>query len=462
MPAHLPCAQGVVFTPAPLLPCIFIFQRLLFLCLFTKLMQKLFALQPALQSRNYRLLWLSLLISFSGSMMQNATVLWHVALLVPPEQKALTLGLVGLVRIVPVIFFSLLGGVMADAVDRRKVLLVTQSLLTLFALTLSVLTFSGLQSVWPIFALTALSAAANSFDQPARVALIPNLVPRAHLANAISLNSTMFQLAAVIGPALSGIVIAQLSIGWVYLFNAISFLGVIGVLLLMRDAPTKATPGQRNDVSLGAAWEGLRYVFSAPLIRATMLLDFFATFFASASALLPIFAQDILRVGPEGYGVLVSAPALGAFITSAVMTVFTDRIHQRGWAVILSVMGYGLATIIFGFSQWFWLTWLCLFLTGVTDMISVVFRNIIRQLTTPDHLRGRMTSVSMIFFMGGPQLGELEAGLVANWWGAPVSVITGGIACLLATFITTVKSPEMQAYHKDTPLPTPNAPVANG
>jgi MFS family permease len=405
----------------------------------------------ALQHRNFRLLWTGQIISVSGSMMQSASILWHVSLLVASGDKGLALGLVGLVRVAPIVVFSLVGGVVADAYDRRQVLLVTQSGMALVAAALALVTFSGLAAVWPVYLLAALSSAAGAFDSPARQSLFPNLVPREHLPNAISLNTIMFQAASVLGPTLAGLAIAGLGVGWVYLFNALSFLGVIVALLLMRDMPRRAGDAVR-EVSLRAAGEGLRYVFSAPLIRSTMLLDFFATFFSSATALLPIFAQDILRVGAEGYGWLYAAPSIGALLTSAVLVRYVERIEHRGRTLLWAVAGYGLATVVFGLSQNFWLTFACLALTGATDTVSMVLRNIIRQLTTPDHLRGRMTSVNMIFFMGGPQLGELEAGLVANWLGAPASVVTGGVGCLLVTGWIALRTPLLRRYRREAAL----------
>ena len=177
-----------------------------------------------------------------------------------------------------------------------------------------------------------------------------------------------------------------------------------------------------------------------------MVLDFLVTFFASATALLPIYAQDILHVGAHGYGWLFAAPSIGALATSAVMVPLTDRIDRRGQTLIWAVVGHGIATIMFGVSTGFWLAFAALALTGATDTVSMVIRNIVRQLETPDHLRGRMTGVNMVFFVGGPQLGELEAGLVANWWSAPFSVITGGIGCLLATGWITATTPALRRY----------------
>ena len=391
----------------------------------------------------------------AGSMMQSAAILWHVSLLVPPSQRGLALGMVGLVRVVPIIVLSLIAGVVADAVDRRRLLIVTQSGLALSAAALAWVTFQGLHALWPVYVLASLGAAFGSFDGPARQSLIPNLVPREHLPNAISLNTIMFQIAAVLGPALGGLAIGTLGVGWAYALNALSFLFVIGALLAMRDVPQRAGDGIAR-ITFSAAGEGLRFVFRAPLIRSTMLLDFFATFFASATALLPIFAQDILHVGARGYGMLSAAPSVGALITSAMLVRRIDDIQRRGQAMLWSVVGFGLATIVFGFSRSFWLTFACLALTGATDTVSMVIRNIIRQLNTPDALRGRMTSVNMIFFMGGPQLGELEAGLVAQGLGAPFSVISGGVACVLATVWIAARTPRLRAYRQESEL---NGPV---
>lgn len=404
----------------------------------------------ALSHRNFRLLWLGLFASFSGSFMQNAAVLWHVSLLVPADRRAIALGLVGLAKIVPVVVFSIAAGVLADAWDRRKLMLSTQAAAAAVALVLAVLTFQGLATVWPIYALSALGAAVGAFDLPARQALVPSLVPRAHLPNAISLTSIIVQAASVVGPAAAGLLIAVWGVGAAYLLNAFSFLSVILALVLMRDVPEgpPARDGATREVSWAAATEGLRFVFRAPVLRATMLLDFFVTFFASATALLPIFAQDVLHVGPRGYGWLFAAPAIGAFLTSAALVPLAERIERRGVTLLWAVAGHGLATVVFGFSRSFWLTFICLALTGATDMVSTVIRNVIRQLETPDRLRGRMTSISMVFFQGGPQLGELEAGVAAHWIGAPLSVITGGLGCLVATAWVALSTPVVHRYRR--------------
>jgi len=386
-------------------------------------------------------------VSMAGSMMQTAAILWHVSTLVSPGRRGLALGMVGLVRVVPIIVFSLVAGVVADAHDRRRLMLVTQTGMAIAAGLLAWVALTEGRALWPVYVLAAVSSSFGAFDNPARQSLVPNLVPAEHLPSAISLNTIMFQTAAVLGPAVGGLTIAGLGVGWAYALNAASFLFVIGALLAMRDVPPRADTTS-SEVSISAALEGLRYVFRAPLIRSTMLLDFFATFFASAMALLPIYAQDILHVGARGYGLLSAAPSVGAIVTSVAMVRLVDRIERRGAVLLWAIAVYGVATVAFGVSRSFAVTFACLAFSGAADTVSMVIRNLVRHLTTPDYLRGRMTSVSMVFFMGGPQLGELEAGLVAAAWGPTVSVVTGGLGCLVAVAWVAARTPQLRGHRR--------------
>lgn len=402
----------------------------------------------ALTHRNFRLLWLGTLVSMSGSFMRTAAILWHVSLLAPPSQKALALGIVGLVRVAPLILFSFVSGIVADASDRRKLMMLTSLSMMGISSLLALATFTGRDALPVVYLLAGASAAMGSFDNPARQSLFPSLVPREHLQNAISLNSTMLQAASVLGPMVGGLIIALGSVAWVYAVDAASFVVLVTMLLAMKDVPVRPE-AERSELSFRAGVEGVRWVFRQPLIRSTMLLDFFATFFASAQALLPIFAQDILNVGPRGYGLLAGAPAMGAMLTSILMVPLVARIDRRGRVLMGSVVAYALATVAFGVSTVFWLTFCCLLLVGASDMVSTVLRNIIRQMHTPDSMRGRMTSVNMMFFMGGPQLGELEAGVVAQAVGPAASVVSGGIACLLAVVWIGWRTPTLVAYGKE-------------
>jgi MFS family permease len=407
-------------------------------------------LLAALRYRNFRLLWFGLGVSFAGSFMQQAAILWHVSLLAAPDRKALALGMVGLVRFLPIVGFSLLSGVAADVFDRRKLMLVTQLGGAAVAAVLAALAFAGVRVLWPIYMMAALGGVVGAFDPPSRQALVPMLVPREDLPNALSLNTVMAQVASVAGPALGGLVIATGHLGWTYVFNAASFMSVVAALMMMRDVPPtdRSSHHARDEMSFAAAKEGLRFVFRAPILRSTMLLDFFATFFSSATALLPIFAQDILHVGARGYGWLYSASAVGAVVGSLVMVPIIPHLNRRGMTVIWAVLAYGAATVVFGLSRTFWLTFLCLAIAGATDAVSMVIRNLVRQLETPDAMQGRTIGISMIFFIGGPQLGELEAGLVANWLGATLSVVTGGLGCIVATAVIAARTPELRKYLK--------------
>jgi MFS family permease len=392
-------------------------------------------------------MWAGQFVSITGSQMQLVTINWHVYLLIRPygeKAAAAALGLVGLVRVVPIVLCSLVGGVVADAVDRKRLIVITQTVMLLSAATLTAVTALGLQHIWPIYALTALSSAAIAFDNPARQALLPALVPERDFPNAVSLGFVSFQIAMVSGPVLGGVVLARYGPAAVYAFNAVSFLAVIIAVLLIR-AAGKGRADEAARVSVEALKEGLRFVRRTPIMVQTMSLDFVATFFASATALLPIFARDILRVGEHGYGFLAAASAFGAVVTGLLLA------RRPGWgrpglAVLLSVAVYGAATVAFGLSRSYWLSLLLLAVTGAADTVSTVIRQTIRQLITPDRLRGRMTSVNMIFFMGGPQLGELEAGLVAAAAGAPLSVVLGGVGCLAAVLVTALHARELLNY----------------
>jgi MFS family permease len=400
----------------------------------------------AFRHRDFRLLWAGQLVSGTGSQMQYVAINWHVYLL---TKSALALGTVGLVRVVPIILCSLVGGVVADALDRKRLMMVTQTVMLLSAGALAAVTWLGLQSVWPIYLLTAVSAAATAFDNPARQALMPMLVPAEDFPNAVSLWLIVFHLSTVVGPALAGLILASYSPAIVYAFNALSFLAVIVAVMLMRARGRAVDAGsEASHVSFSALTEGLRFVWRTPIIVQTMTLDFVATFFASATALLPIFAAEILHVGARGLGMLAAAPAAGSVITALLMARL-GTLRRQGATVIGAIAVYGLATIAFGLSRVFWFSLLMLALTGAADTISTVLRQTIRQLVTPNYLRGRMTSVNMVFFMGGPQLGELEAGAVAALLGAPLSVVIGGAGCLAAVALAMVTAKSLLKYESE-------------
>ena len=414
----------------------------------------------ALQHRDFRLLWVGQMISVVGSQMQLAAVDWHVSGLLRGQSftlilfnhpihfgaEALGLGTLGLVRVVPVIIFSMLGGMVADAQDRRTVMLFTQTALAILAGILAAITLSGNEAVLAIYVLTAAMSAATAFDNPARQSLVPKLVPREHMTNAVSLNTLTRQVGTIAGPAVAGVLLARFNTGIVYAFNAVSFGAVVIALLLMQYRRSETV--ERERVSWEAMIEGVRYTFRSRIIWSTMLLDFTATFFASARTMLPIVARDILHVGAQGYGLLLTAQPLGSLIAGAIVSLRKD-IQRQGVVLLVAVAIYGAATALFGLSTLYGLSYLLYAFTGAGDTISTVIRGTIRQLVTPDHLRGRMSSVNMVFFMGGPQLGEIEAGLVGSLFGVPVAIVTGGIATILFTALIAYKYPGLRNYTFD-------------
>lgn len=394
----------------------------------------------ALRYRDFRLYWGGQAVSSTGAQMQQAAVAWQVYLL---THSPAALGLVGLFRVFPIVIFSLWGGVVADVIDRRRLLLATQTALLALSVALAATTLTGTISIWTIFGLTALGAAALAFDNPARQALVPSLVPPERLTNAISLSSTTFQVATIVGPSAAGLMIAQWGIGSVYVINAVTFLAFLAALVQIHPPPVQnALPR----VSLAAALEGLRFVFTTPILLWTMSLDFVATFFGSAMALLPIFAKDILHAGPQGYGMLYAAPSVGAVVTGLFMSTRGGEIRAKGRVILIAVGLYGAFTIVFGLSRSLALSLLALAGTGAADTVSMIVRQTIRQTITPNAMRGRMTSVSMVFFMGGPQLGEFEAGMVARAFGATFSVVSGGVAAVIATCLIARQARSLREY----------------
>lgn len=372
--------------------------------------------------------------------MQNMAINWHIYHITGSK---VMLGLIGLARLVPIVIFSLIGGVVADARDRRRVMFMTQTAMLVSAALLAVLSGLGLAGSASILLLTAVTAAASAFDNPARQSMLPTLVPPEHLTNAVSLNTLTFNVATMAGPALGGFVIDAMSVDAVYWFNAVSFVAVIIGLTMMK--LERGTEENRGEIGWGALLDGLKFVRSNSIISSTMVLDFFATFFSSATALLPVFAKEILKVGPSGLGVLYSAESVGAVLAGAGMSLVPE-VRKKGKVLLISVAIYGLATALYGFSTNFLLSVLLLGMVGMGDSVSTVLRQTIRQRVTPNHIRGRMTSVNMMFFMGGPQLGNLEAGLVAAWIGAPLAVATGGIATIGFVALTAWRWPALRRY----------------
>ncbi|HEY7349930.1 MAG TPA: MFS transporter [Ktedonobacterales bacterium] len=375
----------------------------------------------ALAYRDFRLLWTGLLISQAGTQMRVVAVAWQVFLL---SGSAFQLGALGLFQAIPTMAFSLVSGVVADAFDRRKLLMLTEITLALCSVTLALLTIFNLITVPMIYAIAFISSAAGSFDYPTRQTLISKIVPNEQLTNAYSLNMLMFNLATIVGPTLGGLAIATLGVAGTYWFDVASYGCVIVALLLMRadgrPGKDRAAPGLQSLV------EGMRFLRRHPVILSVMLLDFCAMFFGSTRSLLPIYAANIYHVGPQGLGLLLAATGIGA-----VLAVFLagpiGRWRRQGLGILLAIAAYGLCILLFGLSSWsFAFGIFFLAAAGAADMVSTVLRSAIVQLGTPDDFRGRVSSVNAVFAIGGPMLGQFEAGTLANFSAAPIAAVIGG------------------------------------
>lgn len=396
----------------------------------------------ALRFPNFRLFWLASFASHIGFQMQNVGINWHIYGI---TKSPLSLGLIGLVTFLPLLFFSLIGGVAADKFSRKKIMMVCQLVNFLSSFVLAYMTHAGLISPYIIYVAIAANATVLSFDLPSRQALLPSLVPSGHFVNAVSLATLVRQIAIIVGPPIAGFLIAFSNVEAVYFVNIIAFM-FSALALLFISEPQKEERGNVT-LSLTSILEGIRFVKERPIIYSTMLLDFAATFFSAATVLLPIFAQDILQTGPKGLGLLYAAPSVGGVVAGIIISSL-GNIGKQGKLLIAGVLLYGTATIAFGLSKSFALSLFFLALVGAGDMLSTVIRNTIRQVLTPDALRGRMVSINMIFFAGGPQLGEVEAGFLAAAIGTPISVAVGGIATIILTATVAMLVPKLWRYEK--------------
>ena len=403
---------------------------------------------PALKYRGFALIWSGLIVSMVGTQMQQWALFWHISQL---SKDPIAVSIVGGVRFVAVFCFSLIGGLVADRYDRRKILFVTQATAMLVAVLLGLLTLWGSIQLWHIYLLTGIQAAAMAFDLPARQSLVPNLLPRDILPSAFSLQSIAFNTGAIVGPAMSGVVIGYLGQEFAYFINAATFLAVIFALIALGNVPQQHSKSQAGlRAALTDIRDGLQFIRRQPLILSTMILDFIATFFSSASTLLPYFAQNVIHVGEVAYGWLAAAQSIGAVLVGVIASQYA-HIRRQGPLLLGSVVVFGIATILFGFSRLYALIFLALALIGAADSVSTIIRNTIRQLNTPDSMRGRMTGINQIFFMGGPQLGEIEAGAVAQFFGVPFAIISGGVGTILGVWLVASIWPALTRYNGDEP-----------
>ncbi|BAZ53433.1 major facilitator transporter [Nostoc sp. NIES-4103] len=383
----------------------------------------------ALRFRDYRLFIIGRVLLFIGSQMQTVAIGWE---LYERTGSAMALGGVGLAQVLPMIALTLIAGDVADRRDRKLIMLLSVILLSLCSLTLAVLSYTQ-GSVFLIYACLAFTGVARAFLKPASDALMWQLIPVNAFTNAATWNSSSFQLAAVIGPALGGFGIALLgSATGVYVLAAIAALLCFSLTAVIKEEKI-IRPSE--PLSLKALWAGARFVWQNQLILAAISLDMFAVLLGGAIALLPIFAKDILHVGPVELGYLQAAPSIGSLIM-AVTLAYLPPLRKAGPALMWSVVGFGIATIIFGLSRWFWLSLLMLALSGALDTISVVIRHTLVQIRTPDDLRGRVAAINSVFISASNELGGFESGLTAALFGPVLSVVGGGVGTIVVVIAT--------------------------
>ena len=393
----------------------------------------------ALRHANYRHYFAGNFLATVGVQMQSTAVGWDVYV---RTQSKLALAWVGLIQFLPVILLFLVSGHVADRYSRRWIVFAAQLVVGVASLFMAIVAYFQWDYRW-IYASLLLVGIARAFQQPAKASLLPLLVPEADFPNAVTWHTSGFHLACVVGPALGGLLIKWTESPMVvYLADvcAAAFFATALVTLKVKPAVRKHLPA-----SLAMVAAGLKFLRTQQVVFGAMLLDLFAVLLGGAVTLLPVYAEDILRVGPSGLGYLRTAPAVGAVVT-AVIIAHRTRMKHAGRALLLSVAGFGLATIGFGMSRTLGFALLMLFLTGVLDTVSVVIRQTLVQTLTPDELRGRVSAVNSLFIGASNELGGFESGLVAHYFGPVVSVVSGGIGTLLVVGGVGWALPELRKY----------------
>jgi MFS family permease len=383
------------------------------------------ALLSPLRHRDFRIFWTGLLASGMGSQFTTVAMAWQIYEL---TNSPFQIGLIGLARAVPQIVLLLVGGLLADAMNRRRLMVCTQIGLCAVSTLLAVLSFHGVASPLTLYIAAAFLAVFNSLEAPSRQAIVPSLVPREQLPKALALHSSQRYVSVIAGPSLAGLLLALLGPAACYAIDALSWLAMLASLLLLR-TPLQEGRGWEA-ISFDSLREGFRFVSLHSVIFPLMILDFGATFFGSAKALFPVYARDILSVGPAGLGMLYAATAAGSLLVAGGMSLFAE-VRRAGIWILIGIGLYGICTCLFAGSRMFWLSVLLLAGAGAGDMISSILRGTINQLSTPDELRGRMASINSLFTSSGPQLGQFESGVVAAWLGTEFSALSGGLATLI-------------------------------
>jgi MFS family permease len=386
-------------------------------------------------------------VSFFGRQITIVASALQIFLL---TNSSLQVGLLSLAQLGPVIVGSFFGGSLADAVDRRKLLIVANVLMATTSIGLAVNAMAGHPQLWPLYVCTALSAGFSSIDSPTRTAAVATLVRRDQIPAAAALNQTGYQFGQIAGPAFAGLIIGILSLSAAYWCDVVTF--VIALVLLIR--MTAMVPeGGGTRAGLTSVKEGLRYLRGQRAVQGTFLIDINAMVFGMPRALFPQLGTELYGGGAGTVGLLYAAPAAGAFI-GAVTTGWVGGVRRPGRAVLFAVTAWGASIAAFGLSAWLPLGLLFLAIAGAADVISAVFRGTILQLQVPDRLRGRLNAINIAVVTGGPRLGDLEAGVVATLTTAQFSVVSGGLACIAGVALLARSRPELGEWQAPDSLDT--------
>jgi len=390
--------------------------------------------------RDYRLVWSASVLAAIASQIRNVASLYQVYEI---SGSSFQLGLTGFFQALPHVLFGLFAGVVADAFNRKKLLAVTYSLHLIPTLCLAFLTVTGAVQVWHIYLLSVLSSLVDVFSWPARFAIVPGLVPRSHLMNAVTLNSMVLQSSFLVGPAIAGIMIDYVGLPPAYFASAGSLVPAVLAVLALKSSGR--LEGERRRVSLKSMIEGLEFIWLQRIILSLFLLDFGVTLVGFYRPILPIFAGSVFQMGATGLGILYAAPAIGSLAGSTSLLIAGD-IRRKGPAAVIAAVFFAGSLALLGVSKWFWMAVVAVAILGFTDSISVAIRRTVVQLLAPDTMRGRAASLITVFAQTTNALGALLAGIAAELMGAPNALVLGSLLCLLMIVGITRAIPQLWKY----------------
>ena len=397
--------------------------------------------RAAFQHRDFRLFQAGRALSIVATEMQSVAVGWQVFEL---THRPIDLGYVGLVQFLPGVLLSIPAGHTADRFDRRGVLLASYAACAVNSTLLFLQARIGSGSVLPIFGVLLSVGIVRAFSGPASQSLVPQLVPEAHFGNAVAWAASIFQVATILGPALGGLIYGWAHARTVYASAALMYVVALGFIVMMH---VRTGRMEKRNVSIETLLAGFRYVWKEKIILGSISLDLFAVLLGGAVALLPVYAQEILHIGPRGLGLLRSMPAVGAALM-AVLLAYRPLRKKSGAIMFIAVGIFGVATIVFGISRSVALSLVALFVIGASDMISVVVRSTLVQIATPPAMRGRVSAVNLLFIGASNELGQFESGITAQWMGAVPAVVAGGIGTLVVVGLWVWRFPQLRRLNR--------------